>query len=326
MTLPGDYVEAGHIAHGYATTIHKTQGATVDRGLLLGTDELFRERGYVGMSRGRLSNHLYLIGSSPADDTTSHGPPTPTLEPAGAVRQALHRQNDQRLAIDTGEPLALWPLDTLVAERHRLAEILSACPPDRSHDVAALDARRHEVMRQLEPLIARHNELVDRKLRGPVARSEIRDLRQQLGPLSEGLDRLDAEFEDARRDVGSREQFQIEHAPEADLLDTIERQLDQHLQARVHQIADNPTDYHLKILGDVPDDPSGQAGWLRGAAHLERHHLGLDHDPSRPDTSVLATSRARAETLARLEVVAIPRDREPVQRGIESDHGLDLFG
>jgi hypothetical protein len=33
-----------------------------------------------------------------------------------------------------------------------------------------------------------------------------------------------------------------------------------------------------------------------------------------------------AETMARLEVVAIPRDREPVQRTIEQDLGLDLFG
>jgi conjugative relaxase-like TrwC/TraI family protein len=104
IRLPPEYVDAGHIAHGYATTIHKTQGATVDRGLLLGTDELFRERGYVGMSRGRISNHLYLLGATPADDPAGHGPPDPTLEPVETVRQALQRTSEQRLAIDTGEP------------------------------------------------------------------------------------------------------------------------------------------------------------------------------------------------------------------------------
>jgi conjugative relaxase-like TrwC/TraI family protein len=323
VRLPPGYVDAGHIAHGYATTIHKTQGATVDRGLLLGTDELFRERGYVAMSRGRLSNHLYLLGATPTDDPAGHGPPTPTREPADAVRQALHRQSEQRLAIDTGEPL--WAVDKLVAERHRLAGVLAACPPDRSHDVAALTARRHESMQEIEPLIARHNELAFRKVRGPVARRELRDLRDQLGPLSEGVGRLDAELENARRDVASREHFQIDHAPEADLLDTIERQLDQHLQARVRHIAENPTDYHLQILGTVPTDPDHRTKWLRGAAHLERHHLDLDHDPTRPDTPTLRTRRDRAEALARHEVVATPRDREPVQRGIEPDHGLDLF-
>jgi hypothetical protein len=41
---------------------------------------------------------------------------------------------------------------------------------------------------------------------------------------------------------------------------------------------------------------------------------------------ILGGPREMAETMARLEVVAIPRDREPVQRTIEQDLGLDLFG
>ena len=324
MTLPGEYVDAGHLAHGYATTIHKTQGATVDRGLLLGTDELFRERGYVGMSRGRLSNHLYLLGATPIDDPAGHGPPTPTLEPTDAVRQALHRQSEQRLAIDTGEPL--WTIDKLVTERHRLVGVLAACPPERRHDVAALTARRHETMGEIEPLIARHNELAFRKVRGPVARRELRDLREQLGPLSEGLGRLDAELENAHRDIASREQFQIEHAPDTDLLDTIERQLDQHLQTRVRQIAENPTGYHLQILGNVPTDPNHRTKWMLGAAHLERHHLGLDRDPGCPDRpSLPGDARRAAETGARLEVLAIPRPSPQREMSTEPELGLDLF-
>jgi conjugative relaxase-like TrwC/TraI family protein len=322
VRLPAGYVDAGHIAHGYATTIHKTQGATVDRGLLLGTDELFRERGYVAMSRGRLSNHLYLLGATPTDDPAGHGPPAPTLEPTDAVRQALHHQSEQRLAIDTGEPLST--VDKLVTERHRLAGVLATCPPDRCHDVTALTARRHESMQEIDPLIARHNELAFRKVRGPVARRELRDLREQLGPLSEGVGRLDAELENARRDVVSREQFQIEHAPDADLLDTIDRQLDQHLQTRVRKIAEHPTDYHRQILGNVPTDPEHRTKWMRGAAHLERHHLDLDQNPTRPDTPTLRARKDRAEALARHEVAAIPRDREPVQRSIDPDLGLGL--
>ena len=324
VRLPGEYVDAGHLAHGYATTIHKTQGATVDRGLLLGTDELFRERGYVGMSRGRLSNHLYLLGATPIDDPAGHGPPTPTLEPTDAVRQALHRQSEQRLAIDTGEPL--WTIDKLVTERHRLVGVLAACPPERRHDVAALTARRHETMGEIEPLIARHNELAFRKVRGPVARRELRDLREQLGPLSEGLGRLDAELENAHRDIASREQFQIEHAPDTDLLDTIERQLDQHLQTRVRQIAENPTGYHLQILGNVPTDPDHRTKWMLGAAHLERHHLGLDRDPGCPDRpSLPGGARRAAETGARLEVLAIPRPSPQREMSTEPELGLDLF-
>ncbi|MGH8938143.1 MAG: C-terminal helicase domain-containing protein, partial [Actinomycetes bacterium] len=46
--------------HGYATTCHKAQGATVDVALLYGTAALTREAGYVALSRGRTANHLYV--------------------------------------------------------------------------------------------------------------------------------------------------------------------------------------------------------------------------------------------------------------------------
>jgi hypothetical protein len=42
-----------HIDHGYAATIHKSQGVTVDRAHLLATDGLDRHAAYVGMSRHR---------------------------------------------------------------------------------------------------------------------------------------------------------------------------------------------------------------------------------------------------------------------------------
>ena len=123
----------------------------------------------------------------------------------------------------------------------------------------------------------------------------------------------------------SSEQFQSEHAPDADRLDTVERQLDQHLQTRVHQIAENLTDYHLQILGDVPTDAQHRVHWMRGVVHLERHHLGIDHDRATPTTSTTNTPRERAETLARLEVVAIPRQSEPLHRSVEPDRRPDLF-
>ncbi len=103
VRLPADYIDGGHLAHGYATTIHKTQGATVDHGLLLGTDELFRERGYVGMSRGRLTNHLYLVGVTEPDDTAGHRLPEAEATPAETVRRALERLDQRHLAIDSGD-------------------------------------------------------------------------------------------------------------------------------------------------------------------------------------------------------------------------------
>jgi hypothetical protein len=61
--LPSSYLLAGYLTHGYASTVHKAQGATVDRAYLLGSDQLYREAGYVGMSRGRLSNDLFVVAT-----------------------------------------------------------------------------------------------------------------------------------------------------------------------------------------------------------------------------------------------------------------------
>jgi ATP-dependent exoDNAse (exonuclease V) alpha subunit len=58
--IPRSYIEAGHVAHGYAVTVHKAQGETVDRAFVLFTDTMFREAGYVAMSRGRARSDLYI--------------------------------------------------------------------------------------------------------------------------------------------------------------------------------------------------------------------------------------------------------------------------
>ena len=294
---------------------------------MLGTDELFRERGYVALSRGRISNHLYLVGAAEIDDSTGHGPPPLSVDPADVVQAALHRQGDKRLAIDTGEPLAMWTIDDLVAEHHRLAEVLAACPPDRSLDVTALTNRREEVQAEIEPLVYRYNELGDRKLRGPGTRSEMRELREQIGELSAGLDRLATELDDARSGTATRDQFQAIHAQDVALLAAVDNEIEDHLDRDAEHLAHDPSDYHLHVLGPVPDDPEHRATWIRGASVLERHDLGLDRVPAGQDhTSLPGSARERAEALARLEVVTIPREREPVARTIEDDPGRDLFG
>jgi len=326
VELPKQYLDDGHIAHGYANTIHNAQGATVDRGLVLGTDELFRERGYVALSRGRTSNHLYLVGTSRTDDATGHGPPLLTGDPAEIVQAALHRQGDKRLAIDTGEPIAMWSVEDLVTEHHRLTDVLSECPPDRSPDITALTTRQHEAQGEIEPLVYRYNELADRKLRGPRTHSEMRDLRDQISDRSVSLDSLAAELEDARSEMAAREQFRAEHAPDTTFLHTIDDEIDGRIAFRAMRAAENPSTYNLHILGPVPENPQHVATWMRGATILDRYHLGLDRTLGTPDrASPIGRSTERAEVMARLEVLAIPRRREAVEPTRGADLGLDLF-
>lgn len=70
-----EYLDAGNVWHGYAVTVHKAQGRTCDHGLLLASDDMHREMGYVGLSRGRGSNRMYLVSGEPdtEDQLDLHG-------------------------------------------------------------------------------------------------------------------------------------------------------------------------------------------------------------------------------------------------------------
>lgn len=119
----------------------------------------------------------------------------------------------------------------------------------------------------------------------------------------------------------------VDHAHDTGFLDALDNELDRQLQSRAWRIAADPTDYHLHVLGPTPADPDHLATWRRAATILDRHNLGLDRSPPWQErSSLLGGQRERAETMARLEVMAIPREPEPISRTIERDLGLDLFG
>ncbi len=61
VRVPSRYLDAGHIAHGYASTAHKAQGITAPCAYVLGDDVSYREWAYVGLSRGRTENRLYSV-------------------------------------------------------------------------------------------------------------------------------------------------------------------------------------------------------------------------------------------------------------------------
>ncbi|MFC9331677.1 MobF family relaxase [Kitasatospora sp. NPDC057015] len=69
LTLPPAYL-AGDTELGYAATIHRTQGMTVDTTHAVLTSRATREAAYVGATRGRLSNRLYIgLGDNEGLDT-----------------------------------------------------------------------------------------------------------------------------------------------------------------------------------------------------------------------------------------------------------------
>jgi len=98
--LDSAYLAAGLIRHGYAITVHKAQGRTADHGLLLGTDDLTRESGYVGLSRGRESNRLYVVSTDCDDDLEHHARADDRDDPRRIVLDALHINTAKQLASD----------------------------------------------------------------------------------------------------------------------------------------------------------------------------------------------------------------------------------
>ncbi len=62
IALPGRYLDAGHVEHGYAITGHQAQGLTVDRvHVLLRPDGNIREWSYVAASRAASETRVYVV-------------------------------------------------------------------------------------------------------------------------------------------------------------------------------------------------------------------------------------------------------------------------
>ncbi|GGT97022.1 hypothetical protein GCM10010226_88210 [Streptomyces phaeofaciens] len=81
ITLPADYT-AAHIELGYAATVHRAQGITVDTAHAYATASSSRESVYVQLTRGRRTNKLYLGISEPTGD--------PAADEAGALHRIAH--------------------------------------------------------------------------------------------------------------------------------------------------------------------------------------------------------------------------------------------
>ena len=78
LRLGPAYLAAGGLDHGYAITIHQAQGLTTDTALLLGGSGLYREAGYVALSRGRSLNAVHLAaGPDRLDPDTEPCQPRP---------------------------------------------------------------------------------------------------------------------------------------------------------------------------------------------------------------------------------------------------------
>ena len=100
VRLPESYV-AEHVELGYATTVARTQGMTVDETHTIAAPGMGREDLYVAMSRGRHANRTYVVVDQPDPDCLpGHAPPS--------AREVL----EQILATSHAEPTATETWET----------------------------------------------------------------------------------------------------------------------------------------------------------------------------------------------------------------------
>ncbi len=105
VSIPTDTYQA--IDHGYATTIHKNQGATVDRAFVLASSTMDRHLTYVAMTRHRDSVQLY----ADSQEFTNAG----RLVDHGAAPYEHNRQARENYFVtlenDKGDQRTVWGVD-----------------------------------------------------------------------------------------------------------------------------------------------------------------------------------------------------------------------
>lgn len=105
VSIPTDSYQA--IDHGYATTIHKNQGATVDRAYVLASGTMDRHLTYVAMTRHRDSAQLYAAQDefTNAGRLVDHGAAPYEHNPEARESYFVTLENDK------GEQRTVWGVD-----------------------------------------------------------------------------------------------------------------------------------------------------------------------------------------------------------------------
>jgi len=140
LRLDGEYVQGGNIDHGYATTIHKAQGLTCDHIYVVGPGGLYRESGYVALSRARNTAHLYATtrdAANIAEPAHATGIPLPTEnvnDPERDLINALTHSHAKQFALTTSPGL-----DTVADTAN-------------SFDLGKLNNRQHHINRVIHDL------------------------------------------------------------------------------------------------------------------------------------------------------------------------------
>lgn len=175
VTLTRQQIDAEHLDYGYATTVHRAQGATFDRAHVF-ADGGGRELAYVAMSRARQCTTLHAVADTAAQAIEE-------IETDWATDR--HQRWVTQTAAPAPDTMRVRPVDVdraalrerLHSERQRL---LNLAPPDMLHDIIDANHRHTTLKESLRDLQDGHGQWRDSDA-GDTARklSKARGLRRQ---------------------------------------------------------------------------------------------------------------------------------------------------
>ncbi|MGH9068915.1 MAG: AAA family ATPase, partial [Acidimicrobiales bacterium] len=230
LTVPRAYLEAGHLGLGYAVTLHKAQGATVERAFVLGTEALYREAGYVGLSRARARVDLYAVAGAGLTDE----------DPYASLTRRLGLSRGKAMASAAG-PAGLGRLGP---ERDALAkQLISGLPPDPGPRLVGVEADLGRVRAGLSQ-------------DGPSA------------PVLAALEGLEATRSSLMAEASAREAYLDAQAERRDRLEVLNRAMADRRSLLGRAALVDPPEVVVALLGPRPDGLIERDAWRSGAEAL----------------------------------------------------------
>ncbi len=244
LDLPFAYAEAGHLTHGYATTVHKAQGATVDRCFVLVDETMTREHAYTALSRGRHGNELFIVAHDQRVEERHAN--EVDFDPLDAVRRVIGRSGAKRMAVDEIEPSGV-PLEQLRRERAEIFGRIGEGPVDPTWEYRQISgalAREKHYRKGAEWRLDKARESLHDL--GPIGRhlhrSQRRELEDRIAGFETDIARHDSKITELQHELGqlrpellARSSWERHHSTELDRLNTLDHHID--LTQRLDRIA-----------------------------------------------------------------------------------------
>ena len=246
------------LVHGYAATAHVMQGQTTERAFVLGSEGIYREWGYVAMTRARERTMFYVCdGEASAELERSRAQLTAHDL---AERQAVAHLSSLELAAEQRALAQRLVDDPRAEERHTIERLEEALGQARASLNAA--ARRRARPRELRGGI-----LTRRRLAREVdarAAEDVHRTRKRIDDLSGQLDDIRSVAAGSRWAESHRDDLVRQRA----VADEIEARARTRTRAFRHV---EPPAYVVDTLGARPDGPSARHVWDHGLRVIERY-------------------------------------------------------